>query len=285
MIYNFKRLFSLDSRQQLGILSLLFAVILVQCAIRYVSQPQPISITAFEKKWCAMQRNTDSLHVAKQKSSYVIRTFNPNFIDDAKGYFLGMSTIEIDRLLEFRKSGKFVNSAEEFQQVTKVCDTLLNKIAPQFKFPNWIKNKHTFKSSVNQNPKQQEDINVATADNLMAIYGIGPGFSNRILALRDQLGAFVSMEQMGDVYGLPIEVVNELQKKYCIVGKVAVKKININSASLTELASFPYFRYAIAREILAYRSMNGGIKAISDLEKIKNFPTNRLGIISLYLEL
>ena len=49
-----------------------------------------------------------------------------------------MSLEEIDRLLAFRKTNKFVNSKREFQQVTKVSDSLLNKISPYFKFPDWV---------------------------------------------------------------------------------------------------------------------------------------------------
>ena len=41
-----------------------------------------------------------------------------------------MSTQEIDRLLAFRKENKFGNAAEEFQQVTKISDSLLKVISP-----------------------------------------------------------------------------------------------------------------------------------------------------------
>jgi hypothetical protein len=59
-----------------------------------------------------------------------IYPFNPNFITDFKGYKLGMSVTEIDRLLAFRKTNRYVNSAAEFQQVTQVSDSLLAQIAP-----------------------------------------------------------------------------------------------------------------------------------------------------------
>jgi competence ComEA-like helix-hairpin-helix protein len=51
----------------------------------------------------------------------------------------------------------------------------------------------------------------------------------------------------------------------------AVHKIDINNASLKEIAQFSYFRYALAKEIVIYRSMNGDIKNIEDLTKIKGF--------------
>jgi hypothetical protein len=53
--------------------------------------------------------------------------------------------LEIDRLLAFRKDDKYVNSAKEFQIVTKVSDSLLHAIAPYFKFPDWVKNKIAIK--------------------------------------------------------------------------------------------------------------------------------------------
>lgn len=39
---------------------------------------------------------------------------NPNYIDDFKGYMLGMSVEEIDRLFQYRASGKFLNSVQDF---------------------------------------------------------------------------------------------------------------------------------------------------------------------------
>jgi competence ComEA-like helix-hairpin-helix protein len=51
----------------------------------------------------------------------------------------------------------------------------------------------------------------------------------------------------------------------------AVHKIDINNASLKEIAQFSYFRYALAKEIVIYRSMNGDIKNIEDLTKIRGF--------------
>jgi DNA uptake protein ComE-like DNA-binding protein len=62
-----------------------------------------------------------------------------------------------------------------------------------------------------------------------------------------------------------------------------IKRININNATVKELAQFPFFRYALAKEIVIYRSMNGDIK-IEDLTKIKGFPVDKIKIIALYLE-
>jgi DNA uptake protein ComE-like DNA-binding protein len=46
----------------------------------------------------------------------------------------------------------------------------------------------------------------------------------------------------------------------------------------------PYFKYALAKEIVTYRSMNGKINDSADLIKIYGFPVDKVKIIALYLE-
>lgn len=244
-----------------------------------------------KQKWLAFQTEIDSLK--QEKFNYVpkIYPFNPNFITDFKGYKLGMSAQEIDRLLAFRKTSKYVNSAEEFQMVTKVSDSLLNVIAPYFKFPDWVTNKKSNKY-VNFDKKDfykkekiiQIDINQATTEELVKVYGIGPALSERILKEKAKFGSFVSMEQLKDVWGLSPEVIENLNKSFKLTVIPNVKKIRINDASIKELMQFPYFRYALAKEIVTFRSMNGEIKNIEDLSKINGFPVDKLKIIAIYLE-
>jgi DNA uptake protein ComE-like DNA-binding protein len=220
-----------------------------------------------------------------------IYSFNPNFITDYKGYRLGMSVPEIDRLLAFRKEGKYVNSTKEFQVVTKVPDSLLSVIAPYFKFPDWVKNKDSYKekggyeqkSFVEKRKIVLTDINKATQEDLIKIYGVGEVISLRILKMKDGLGEFVSMEQMKDVWGLSPEVIVNLNTHFKVFAYPNIKKVDINNASVKEIAQFPYFRYALAKEIVTYRSMNGNINNIEDLIKIKGFPVEKLNIIGLYL--
>jgi DNA uptake protein ComE-like DNA-binding protein len=49
---------------------------------------------------------------------------------------------------------------------------------------------------------------------LKKVYGIGDGLSERILNEREKLGAFVSMEQMNDVWGLSPEVIAKLNQQF-----------------------------------------------------------------------
>ena len=282
-------LLSYSKSQRIGII-VLFVLIFICQGFYFFSNFKSVENNGDEKvQWLSYQKEIDSLKILKSNYKPTIYPFNPNFITDFKGYKLGMSVTEIDRLLAFRKQNKFVNSAEEFQVVTKVSDSLLKAISPYFKFPDWVKNKKNFSNSFEKKDfsktekKISLDINNASQEDLMKVYGIGEGLSKRILEQKEKFGAFVSMEQMSDVWGLSPEVIIKLNESFFVKKTTNQKKIKINSATIKELSQFPYFRYALAKEIVTYRSMNNDIK-IEDLAKIKGFPVEKIKIIALYLE-
>ncbi len=287
-----KSYFKFTSIQRKGLLFFLLFIIAFQFYSFFVDFSLPLVNEGKEKQqWLSLQAVIDA--EKKEKSEYVpkIYPYNPNFITDFKGYKLGMSTQEIDRLLAFRKTNKYLNSAKEFQAVTQISDSLLNVMSPYFKFPDWVTNKksNNFKSYNKADFSKKEkinvlDINQATQEDLIKIYGIGAALSERILKEKDKLGGFVAMEQLENIWGLSPEVIQNLNKYFKISALPKVKKIKINDASIKELMQFPYFKYVLAKEIVTYRSMNSGVKNIEDLTKIKGFPVDKIKIIALYLE-
>ncbi len=282
-----KPYFTYTKSQRTGLFAL-FALILILQAFYYLADFRPLPDNSNEKqRWLAVQSAVDSIAKASRNLKPKIYPFNPNFITDFKGYKLGMSVDQIDRLLAFRETGRYVNSAGEFQKVTGIPDSLLQTMAPYFKFPDWVRNKKpTGFKNFSTKPEKivQIDINMATQEDLKKVYGIGDGLSERILQQKEKLGGFVSMEQMADVWGLSPEVIHKLNESFKIDATPVVRKVKINSASVKELAQFPYFRYALAKNIVTYRSMNGSINGVEDLLKISGFPVDKVKIIALYLE-
>lgn len=272
--------------QQLGILALCVIIFVLQIIIFSNGWFQDSSISLKDKnaqEWLALQKQVDLLKKTKSYKKDTIYPFNPNFISDYKGYQLGMSVAEIDRLHQFRAQNKWVNSVEDFQQVTQVSDSLLQKIAPFFKFPDWVKNKNKSGFS-NSSMIVQIDINQASQQDLMDISGIGEVLSERILQQKEQLGGFISTEQLGWVFGITPEVFKRLQQKFVVKQKPAVLKLKINEANLKELTAFPYFNYELAKNIMTFRTMQGNEIRPEDLLKIKNFPTEKVHTITLYLQ-
>ncbi|UGS23083.1 ComEA family DNA-binding protein [Flavobacterium channae] len=283
----------LFSREHRSGIFLLFVIIICVQLGYFIFKNNLISSKseAEDKAWLLVQNEIDSLKEIKVTRKDTIYPFNPNYITDYKGYKLGMSIEEIDRLHAYRKSGKFVNSAEEFQKVTKVSTAFLSKISPYFKFPDWVKNKGVATSEKFHKflPKEKEkiiqkDINTATREDLIAVYGIGEKLADKILLEKEKFGAFASMEQFQFIWGISPEAIADLNKRFAVKSNNGIKKIAINDLSQKELAKFPYFNYSLAKEIVIYRTMNGEIKNFDDLTKIKGLPNEKLNLIVLYLD-
>lgn len=239
------------------------------------------------------QAEVDSLKLIKlENSKPKIYPFNPNFITDYKGYSLGMSSEEIDRLLAFRKQNKWVNSVQDFQSVTEVSDSLLAQISPYFKFPEWVTNpkpKVNYSYSNNNKPKtfsQKLNLNTATAAQLKRVNGIGEKLSERIVTYRTKLGgSFIADVQLQDVYGLSPEVIERTLNEFTVKDTKPVIKIKLNTATIEELVTIQHIDYEIAHSIIEERTLREGFKSLDELTKVKDFPVKKIEIIKLYLTL
>jgi len=203
---------------------------------------------------------------------------------------MGMSTEEIDRSLAFRKENKWINSVEDFKKVTKVSDSLLNKISPYFKFPDWVtnpksKNKYVKKRFKEKKFTQKIDLNLATQDQLEAVNGIGKAFSKRIIDYRNKLGGFTNDIQLYQVYGLDFQVANSILKEFTLKTPKEIIKMNLNSISASDISTIPSISFDIAKKIWEFRILNEGIKSFSELENIEGLTKRKLQGIQLYLKL
>lgn len=272
--------------QRVGILALSVLIIAVQIAyfVFWDWKYKNLVPTVFDPVWVNQQLILDSISsLSNQKTIY---PFNPNFISDYKGYTLGMTLNEIDKLHAFRATNRYVNSALEFQQVTGVSDRWLDSISVYFKFPERKIVKMTPISEIRAAAAMEVvvgDINRATREDLMKLRGIGTVFSDRIITERDRLGGFVKMKQIEFIWGLSEESVKNLYKNFDVLEEVVVEKININTASRADIEKIPYLNYHIARSIVIYRSAQGDFVDFKEFENIVDFPFDKLEIISLYL--
>lgn len=254
-----------------------------------------LDLTQDEKNWLLVQNEIDSIKEVNQENSNKIYPFNPNFISDYKGYKLGMTEAQIDKLHNFRKQNKYVNSNSEFQRLTGVSNEWMKQYSLYFKFPDWVTNRTTknykskYENTYQKFDKKEtkiivQDLNTADQIQLEKIYMIGEKMALKIISEREKFGSFVSMDQLQFIWGISPEAIADLNKKFQIKSSENLKKININTSTIKELQQFPYFNYTIAKNIVTFRSMNGDFKSSEDLTNVKQFPLEKLKIIALYLE-
>ncbi|HHC79280.1 MAG TPA: helix-hairpin-helix domain-containing protein [Flavobacteriia bacterium] len=297
---NFKSHFRYTNRQRNGIFFLAACIIVLQVVYFFIGS---FTNAPTKKNWAygntgdmqVFQKEIDSLRQlaisTRSTKKSKIYPFNPSFLTDYKGYRLGMSKEEIDRLLQYRANGNYINSAKEFQQVTEVSDSLLHTIEPYFKFPDWViannrNKKHpvSLKSSRISQNTAIIDLNSATAEELRIIDGIGEKLSHRIINYRNKLGGFLRDDQLYEVWYLDKEVADKVLERFQVIDKPAIKKINVNTATFKEVLSIVYIDYELTKKILNYRDEVAEIQTLDELKKIDGFPLEKFERIALYLE-
>jgi DNA uptake protein ComE-like DNA-binding protein len=290
---NFKKSRSiLTNTQQNGIFLFIGFIIVALISVFYYNYQYPKLQNQVEVIDTTLQKRLDSLKLAKAKEqkeiTYKIYPFNPNFLKEGKAYRLGLEADEHDRLLKYREEGNWINSAEDFQKVTKISNEKLEEISKYFKFPDWvIEQQNAQQSKPKPNAKlsfeEKKDLNTVSEQELLEIRGIGEVLSKRIIRYRDKIGRFRSNIQLNDIYGLKPNLIEDISSKITVKTNLNQPLIDINNASLIELAEIPYFDYELAREIFQLIKVNQGIDSFEELSKIQQFPTYKIDRIKLYL--
>ena len=289
---NIKSHFWYNKRQRNGILFLVLLIVVLQGIYFFTNSSSVNEMDSDVSEIETYQQQIDSLkEIQLHKKEVKLYPFNPNYITDFKGYQLGMSLEEIDKLLEFRKTEKFVNSTKDFQKVTGINDSLLAVISPYFKFPKWVEQRSAKQNKTFANKKVTKpnnniidhDINKVTANQLKKLNGIGDKLAKRIIAYRELLNGFTFNDQLYEVYYLDKETANHVLKFYWVMKIPLIKKININNASFKEVLHLPYLDYNITKKIFNYRNKNSNFSNLEELKKIDSFPIDKFQRIALYL--
>ena len=116
--------------------------------------------------------------------------------------------------------------------------------------------------------KVGEHINLATADTsqLKKVPGIGSGWARAIVNYGKRLGGYVVVGQLQEIDGFPEEAL-----PYFSVVNPHTEKINLNTATLTQLRKHPYMNFYQARAICDYRRLKGKLTNLSQLHLLKDF--------------
>jgi len=280
--------------QRNGILFLLGLITVVQLLYHFVNFGKDDIVDVNQAAIISFQNQIDSLKfIETENRRPKIYPFNPNYISDYKGYQLGMKTKEIDLLLAHRNKRLFVNSAKEFQEVTKISDSLLQVISPYFKFPDWVQKKNiekkeqfSFASKTKKNISDitSSDINEAAPYDFSLVKGVDEYLSERIIKYRSKLQGFSFPEQLFEVWGLEKEVADNILQVFSIQKKPRITKVNVNTASFKEVLSNPYIDYELCVQIFEYKDEVAELQSISEIKNIEGFPIEKYHRIVLYLQ-
>jgi len=216
--------------------------------------------------------------------------FDPNTASVADWIRLGINPRTAQTIQKYiSKGGKF-HQPEDIKKIWGLSRKDAERLIPYVsikevkkEYPQNEQKEYPEKKNYSKNYSDQKiDINLADTSEYIALPGIGSKLSKRIVAFREKLGGFYSVDQIGETYMLPDSTFQKIKPRL-VVGSKAIKKININSASVDEMKAHPYIRYSMANAIFQYRRQHGTFNSIEEIKKIMSVTEDFYNKASPYL--
>ena len=224
--------------------------------------------------------------VLKQQQKFT-KTYYVNNLNDYTAYQLGLSTLQIDRLLAYRKSGKLIYSMDDFKKVTLIDTIQFKKIKKQLRFPKSASNTQIVSqktTKANSKKHKRFDLNQISEIELKQEFKFPDFVAKRIIKFRKYLNGYRVMNQIEDVYGILPYQVNQI-KKHCFLKNPPKEKKKIHELSQKELSNVPYLSWNTSKQIIKYVKNNGKLTSFEILHKIDGLSTKKINRLPLYLTL
>lgn len=267
--------------ERIGLTFLIGLIVLMAVAnkvIFYFEKP----VIANRAKFDRMVAEARQAEEAENRSLHLF-DFDPNTVDSATLSMLQLPGHVKRNLLNYRRHGGKFRKPADFRRIYGMNDSVYTvikdyiRIIPSGSHPElWVSNGERVEAADRNHPSsgigdgsraEAEppesrdlvlDVNMASAEEFVKLNGIGEVLSKRIVKYRDALGGFARVDQLGEVYGLAPEIFQQIRSNL-LCDSLVVTKLDLNYATVDELAKHPYINYKEARKIVDFRSKNGYI--------------------------
>lgn len=225
---------------------------------------------------------SDNRPIAEKKSLQKAETFlfDPNTASEQDLRRLGLPAGTVKSILNYRsKGGRFKNkddlkkiyTLDEEDYVRLESYVSINQdVSLESPRPVAYSGGDLQRFTAKTVAKNPIDINQATETEWQMLPGIGEKRASQIVKFRQSLGGFLSIEQLGEMYGLPDSVFQRIRPLLSVL-QADIRKIDINTASAEVLDAHPYISSKQAKLIVGYREQHGAFTAVDDLARIAVF--------------
>lgn len=212
--------------------------------------------------------------------------FNPNEASVKELVSLGIPEFLSKRIIGYRNAGGVFKLKSDLMKIYDFPDSLFFRLEPymlieelqvqkkerSFEKPagNEVRRKATVLMSELRFPDEPGLIDINRADTTLfqKLHGIGSTYAKRLVAFREALGGFYSVDQVGDLYGMTDSLYYQIKSFLTISDTVKLKVIPINVATFEQLNSHPYISYELTKEILLAKSKYGKFRQLEDLGRL-----------------
>lgn len=293
--------FSLSERRAIYVLLVLIAVLVVAIVWTPAPEVQSVNVVAeadslvLSRKYNEERKSFTKKERIQEEVSIVLTPFDPNLADSIEFLRLGLPSYVIKNVIKYRQKGGRFSTPESFARIYGLTEAKFKELQPYIYISEEFIKKPNRKTSAQERPKREEkvdslqkpfkypegtlvDVNTADTTELKKIPGIGGGIACRIVAYRNRLGGFYTLDQLNEVEF----VTADLLKWFKLEGD-SVRKLPINRVGLDKLRAHPYINFYQAKVIVEYRRKKGEIKSLSQLALYEEFTEKDFKRLSAYI--
>ena len=226
--------------------------------------------------------------------------FDPNTVGAEELSSLGMRESSVKMIMNYRSKGGRFKKPEDLRKLyglrQEEADLLISWVRieqeeePMMAFsknnPSADPEINAPKPAYKKEPKTiaMVDINLTDVFSLQTLPGIGEKRAAAIIKYREQLGGFLTKEQVGEVYIIPDSVFQKIAP-YLQFQPEMVKKMALNTIPEEDLKMHPYIGWQMAKAIVAYRKQHGTFQSADELLKIHIIKKEWLERVKPYLQI
>lgn len=299
--------FLLSAEQWLGVLLLILIAgsvfLLLHRFQPKAVEPVVVTTDSMRTTFAVYQAQQDSLRKAKWKKQYArdtiaicMQQFDPNTADSSTLVHLGLKPWQASNMLKYRAKGGRYRKTEDLKRLYGMTDSMYLALLPYvvidtLAIDQWRDSVRTRRKdslaalrdsasgrtdSVPRYVSHKRDtiLNLRTADTteLKMIKGIGSYRAKQIIRYREQLGGFVSVEQLREVKALQPLLTDSLSADtllaHFFIDSVCVVPLKVNSMRVEQLQRHPYLSFEQARAIYELRRKKIHLKHLDQLRTL-----------------
>lgn len=219
--------------------------------------------------------------------------FDPNTADSTQLLRLGFLPWQVRAIYRYRAAGGIYRKPEDLARMYGLTVKEYRRLEPYIRISDDYLPASTLIKEAVYEPEERDtmtypikmkatetiELNSADTTALKRVPGIGSGYANRIVAYREHLGGFYSVEQLFDIEGMPEESLS-----YFTIDSTGLRKININKLTINQMRRHPYINFHQAKAIYDYRRLHGDIKSLQQLRLHRDFTPEAIARLEPYVE-
>lgn len=291
--------FVMTAEQWLGLVVLVVLVVGTLMVVKRFQPPKEDETVwvndSTKSQFADYQEKQDSIRKAqwrRQRDTIAIRmeVFDPNTADSSTLVHLGFKPWQAKNMIKYRAAGGRYRKPEDLKKLYGMTDSMFQALTPYIYIAreevDSVAVDSLRKDSLPRWKEENKDtiLNLRTADTveLKMIHGIGSYRARQIVRYREQLGGFVSVEQVLEAKGMENVDADSLLAHFWI-DSVKIEAMNVNSVGVQRLSRHPYLRFEQAQAIYELRRKKIRLDSIQQLQQIECISAETLEKIAPYL--